>query len=360
MIGKPGRSPPTRAAAASFNSLTAESADPQKFGFPPRQEDASCKAKYERFLNRMKDKLHYVPGDALRQQRDIPRGRVSGWSSAGTETSTNWSGEVVYAPPRRPSFTWILATAVPDIDAPADNQWYYCASWIGLDGDGSGDVCQAGIGSQVYASGSTVTKYFYPWFEWYPGPEIQITNFPVSPGDMIEVLLCAQPGAGATSATVSISWPNISSRSPHLGRLRRPGHLPSKLVGNRQAERVVESAHGRRPAKRDRGLRGSLLLRLRGLHALRPPALRGHRRQHQHVRNGAYGRWSSTGTRSPPPPSRVPSDGRNPDGGLQATAPGPHGSGAVPCDADPADRGARPAAGTAAGSRLRLWLSGRL
>ena len=94
----------------------------------------------------------------------------------------------------------------------------------------------AGIGSQVYASGSTVTKYFYPWFEWYPEPEIQITNFPVSPGDMIEVLLCAQPGAGATSATVYLT--NIVSGAHTSVTFDAPG--TTKLVGN-CAEWVVEA-----------------------------------------------------------------------------------------------------------------------
>jgi hypothetical protein len=218
-----------------FNPLTAESADLQKFGFPPRQEDAELQAKYERFLNRMKDKLHYVPA-TLRANSEVFHGPRQRLASAGTETSTNWSGGVVYAPAGT-SFTWILGYwVIPDIDAPTDNQWYYCASWIGLDGDRSGDVCQAGIGSQVYASGSTVTKYFYPWFEWYPEPEIQITNFPVSPGDMIEVLLCAQPGAGATSATVYLT--NIVSGAHTSGTFNAPG--TTKLVGN-CAEWVVEA-----------------------------------------------------------------------------------------------------------------------
>jgi hypothetical protein len=34
---------------------------------------------------------------------------------------------------------------IPDDDAPTTNKWYYCASWIGIDGDGSSDVCQAGV-----------------------------------------------------------------------------------------------------------------------------------------------------------------------------------------------------------------------
>ena len=67
-----------------FNPLTAESADLQKFGFPPRQEDAELQAKYERFLNRMKDKLHYVPA-TLRANSEVFHGPRQRLASAATE-----------------------------------------------------------------------------------------------------------------------------------------------------------------------------------------------------------------------------------------------------------------------------------
>lgn len=39
--------------------------------------------------------------------------------------------------------------------------WYYCANWIGIDGDGSGDVCQMGIECNVYRSGTCSTRTTY-------------------------------------------------------------------------------------------------------------------------------------------------------------------------------------------------------
>ena len=189
--------PPPR----GFDPMTADAADMRTFGFPPRQDDPHHQARYEHVLNRLKGKLNYVP-PTLRRNDEIFHGPRKRLSTAGTETSTNWSGGVVFAPSGQ-SFTWIEGDwVIPDVDAPTENEWYYCASWIGLDGDGSGDVCQAGIGSQVYRSGTSVTRQFYPWWEWYPEPEVQITNLQVNPGDMITALLCASPGAGATEASV--------------------------------------------------------------------------------------------------------------------------------------------------------------
>ncbi len=218
-----------------FDPLTAESADLQKFGLPPRQEDPELQAKYDRFLNRTKGKFHYIPA-TLRTNSEIfhgPRQRVE---AAGTETSTNWSGAVVFAPAGTP-FRWVLGEwVIPDVDAPTENQWYYAASWVGIDGDGSGDVCQAGIGSQVYRSGSSLIRYFYPWFEWYPFPETAITTLPVGPGDMVTALLCAPPGAGATQATVYFS--NVTTGASTSVTFSAPSG--TKLVGN-CAEWIVEA-----------------------------------------------------------------------------------------------------------------------
>jgi hypothetical protein len=156
--------------------------------------------------------------------------------SAGTETSTNWSGGVVYAP-RGDSFKWIEGDwVVPNVDAPTENQWYYCASWIGLDGDGSGDVFQAGIECEVYRSGSSITRNIYPWWEWFPSPEVQITNLAVSPGDLVTMLLCSQTGPGATTGGVYFS--NRTTGASTSATLTAPAG--TTLVGN-SAEWVVEA-----------------------------------------------------------------------------------------------------------------------
>ena len=85
-------------------------------------------------------------------------------------------------PPAEP-FSWIEADwVIPDVDAPTENQWYYCASWIGIDGDGSRDVCQIGIECEVYRSGNSITRNIYPWWEWFPESEVAITNFSAQPG----------------------------------------------------------------------------------------------------------------------------------------------------------------------------------
>src|SRR5204863_8625146 len=186
-----------------FDPLTADVADLVKAGFPARPSDPRHLARFNQVLGSVKGKFNYV-SPTLRENAEVfhgPRKRTVSPSTgaAGTETSTNWSGGVAFAPSGE-TFRWVEGDwVIPNVDAPTENQWYYCASWIGIDGDGSGDVCQIGIECEVYRSGASVSRNIYPWWEWFPLSEVQITNFPVSPGDMVTMLLCTT-GANATTA----------------------------------------------------------------------------------------------------------------------------------------------------------------
>lgn len=194
----------TYSPAHGFDPLTADSADLVKAGFPARPADPHHLARFNQVFGSLKGKFTYIT-PTFRHNPDTvhgPRQRAvqPAGAAAGTETSTNWSGGVAFAPSGE-TFRWVEGDwVIPNVDAPTENQWYYCASWIGIDGDGSGDVCQIGIEAEAYRSGASVTTSIYPWFEWYPYPETAITNFPVRPGDMITALLCTS-GAGATSAS---------------------------------------------------------------------------------------------------------------------------------------------------------------
>jgi hypothetical protein len=199
----------TYSPADGFDPLTAEVADLVRAGFPARPTDPRHLARFNQVLSSVKGKFTYIT-PTLREnsevfhgprQRPVPAGTESASAGeAGTETSTNWSGGVAFAPSGE-TFRWVEGDwVIPNVDAPTENRWYYCASWIGIDGDGSGDVCQVGVECEAYRSGTSVTTNIYPWFEWFPYPETAITNFPVRPGDMITALLCTS-GAGATSAS---------------------------------------------------------------------------------------------------------------------------------------------------------------
>jgi hypothetical protein len=141
-------------------------------------------------------------------------------------TSTNWSGQVAFVG-GGDKFEWIVgAWTVPHVYAtPGASGTEYSSAWLGLDGDGSGDVMQAG--TEMDSDGSC-----YAWWEWYPNYEIQIANFPVAYGDSISLLLC---NTGASTAWMSIG--NLTSK--HYTSFSFSAPSGTTLVGN-CAEAVIE------------------------------------------------------------------------------------------------------------------------
>jgi hypothetical protein len=221
---------------AGFDIQTATDAQLKQYGFPADIANPKDQARYAQLKEQLKGRFHYVaPTFRVNPEKVHGLNRKSK-SANGAETSGNWSGAVVYAPAGQ-SFKWIEGDwVVPNVSAPTQNSWYYSASWIGIDGDGSPDVCQAGVECEVYQSGGTVTRHIYPWFEWYPLSEVQITNFAVSPGDMITMLICTSQAAGSTNATVYFTN-RTSGASTSVGFNAPSG---TKLVGN-SAEWIVEA-----------------------------------------------------------------------------------------------------------------------
>jgi hypothetical protein len=217
-----------------FDPRTASTAELVKAGFPPRPEDPHHRARYDQVLNRLAGKMHYIE-PTFRHNPDITHGPRKQVKEDGTETSTNWSGGVVFAPPGE-SFRWIEGDwVVPNVGAPTANQWYYCSNWIGIDGDGSRDVCQIGFECEIFRSGPFVISRIYPWFEWFPAGEVEITNFSAGPGDMITALLCTS-GRGATSASAYFIN-RTTGATTSLSFTAPPGR---SLVGN-SAEWIVEA-----------------------------------------------------------------------------------------------------------------------
>jgi Peptidase A4 family len=217
-----------------FNPLKATDAELIRHGFPRRpKEDKAAMERYDAMLRRLKDNFHYIVPTFERHEdkQHRPLKRIT----EGQETSSNWSGAVAYATSGH-SVRWVEGNwTVPNVYAPAQNSWYHCSNWIGIDGDGSGDVCQAGVECEVYQSGSSLTRTIYPWWEWFPEYEIAITNFKVSAGDEVTCLICSS-GAGATTA--SVYFTNASSGASTSFSISAPGQ--TKLVGN-CADWIVEA-----------------------------------------------------------------------------------------------------------------------
>lgn len=225
---------------AGFDPTTASEDQLKKHGFPYDVTDPEVKKRYDFIKQKLAGRFHYVqPTFQVNPDRfhgpRKPAGGASAHVSSGAETSGNWSGGVLHAAAGQ-SFKWVSGDwVVPNVGAPTQNKWYYSSNWIGLDGDGSGDVCQAGVECEVYQSGTTVTTNIYPWFEWYPLPETKITNLAIRPGDMVTMTICT---AGPNSTTATVVFANHTTGASTSLSFTAPAG--TKLVGN-CAEWIVEA-----------------------------------------------------------------------------------------------------------------------
>jgi hypothetical protein len=167
-------------------------------GYPLRPDSQTAPAAFSAWMKAVSQPATYVP-----ERTVLHSDRVHGVRQLanGTATSNNWSG---FAAHRQWIFTGRLTPPFARLTAPFDwvtGLWYipsvtgeenvqdYSSFWIGLDGDGTSDVIQDGTSQDVFTFdflfGSWTFTNYYPWTEWFPLGEQQISNFTVNPGDEI-------------------------------------------------------------------------------------------------------------------------------------------------------------------------------
>jgi hypothetical protein len=185
-----------------LDPLKASDQELVRHGVPPRPKDSTLLSEWENLMKRLGRSTFIEPKF---RRTDRRRGPVI---RSGTQTWNNWSGGIVFLPPNSPAGAkfyvvagqWTVPNALP---GDADDQLYYCSSWIGLDGEKpSVDILQAGVECEVQFTSSGVAQTIYPWLEWLPENEIQITNLAVSVGDL---LVCNITSNSSTTATIVLS-----------------------------------------------------------------------------------------------------------------------------------------------------------
>lgn len=192
-------------------------------GFPvlPAGAHPKVQEKWKKVLSRSMEWVE--PQFALRTDRTHkPRVKVE------NDTSRNWSGSVAFAA-AQDRVTWVAGQwTVPHV-VPVGSGNVYCAAWVGIDGDGSSDVLQAGTECDV----ENGVHQSYLWWEWFPDYEVQIPNIAVVPGDVIYCLICA-----TSDTEASFYLTNQTTRQYTSFSKTAPG--TTKLRGN-CAEWIVEA-----------------------------------------------------------------------------------------------------------------------
>jgi hypothetical protein len=157
-----------------------------------------------------------------------------------------WSGFVAFRETQEAAINsvegvWVVPNCYPPKDA-VEGQWYTCSSWIGIDGDtnskdGSTDILQVGVDSDVMQFAGVVTRWVCAWWEWFPGGSNWIPAFPISPGDTLDVVVAMKKGS-KTEATIYLH--NRTSGAATSIPITAPAG--TELTGN-CAEWIVEKAN---------------------------------------------------------------------------------------------------------------------
>ena len=207
----------------NWQAMKATDSELRRYGFPRRPDPAA-----EPRLHRLW--TEYVARNPRRIQAELAIDPImskrnpllrkgaefgpSGWGGVVVETSS-----LGFSPPE-PANTVFAKLQVPGIWPTSDPSAAITAGfWVGLDGFNSPQVLQAGIAVTVSSTGQVT---WWAWTEWYTNqyqdPAVAVTNFPVSPGDVIGVLVCAP-----TSTHGFISLDNETSNvSTSIGIDARP------------------------------------------------------------------------------------------------------------------------------------------
>jgi Peptidase A4 family. len=200
------------------------------------------------------DRTMALPLRQIRAELAVNYGIIHGPSGViDNNTSSIWSGAAIGSPPPTETFVTVSANWVVPDAAPPPSAWngngyndgvYRLSTWVGIDGYGTSQVLQAGTATVVTVSGGVTSVSIYAWHEWYDDvnktPEVQVTNFPVSGGDLISCLVCApQNNHGfvsianlTTDVVTSIGIdapPNVTLQGTTAEWILE---RPSKLVGN--------------------------------------------------------------------------------------------------------------------------------
>lgn len=226
-----------------FDPLTAADDELALYGYPPRPGQQEAPREYATWARAI----------AASRQRLVPVLKVTDHQNTksaghlvqdGVFYSTNWSG---YADTTSVtsygtgSFYYIFGDYVVPIAEQAINActggWDYSSTWVGIDGYGSGDVLQAGTEADAYCLnyifGKITSTSYYAWYEWYPNYSVQISSFPISPGDDMFVEVWN------TTSTQGYAY-LVNENTNQYVSLGFTAPSGTKLVGN-SAEWVVEA-----------------------------------------------------------------------------------------------------------------------
>ena len=228
-----------------FEPLKASNSELAKYGYPARPDKDTRPKHFEKWTSFLSRPIQVVaPEFAIVRTGRQPAAATTKGDASANATSSNWSGAVIMNPPSGTRFnsvsaSWVVPNAWPPLSAWTGSGWkdgsWESVTWVGIDGyTAQQSILQAGTKSVVTVKNGNVTHTSWAWFEWFPAYEIQFSNFQVSPGDTVHVMVCSLSSPSQGIAIVN----NISSNKGTSTNVSAP--TPASALVGKNAEWIVE------------------------------------------------------------------------------------------------------------------------
>lgn len=193
-----------------FDPASATPAALAAYGFPPRPVD-----RHARDGAAWVQAMHAARFYVAPQVRAIARHGMPAidFASAalGSVISNNWAGQAIqngtggYGPAAYTEVMgqWVISGVQQAVGMCSGTD--VSSTWVGIDGlSGSTDVVQAGTEADAVCSGGVTAQNTYAWFEWYPANQFEITNFPMTRGGSVFVVVQATNATNAIATLVNL------------------------------------------------------------------------------------------------------------------------------------------------------------
>jgi hypothetical protein len=172
---------------AQAQSMTDDQLD--KLGYPARPDVIASPEQYTKWVERVSKPMTMLPTHLV---------STNVTASPGSYTSGNWSGLEAHSKTTH-QYSAIDATwNVPQIPvASSDGNPDYSSFWVGLDGDGTKDLVQAGTEQDAQEAFGILFTNYYAWSELLPNQPTENFVSGVNAGDEMQVEVWIGTGSGA-------------------------------------------------------------------------------------------------------------------------------------------------------------------
>lgn len=164
-----------------------------------------------------------------------------GNTQSGLATSNNWSGVELRG--ASGPFAWVSAWwNVPSVSGESKTQTK-SSTWVGIDGDSTTDLAQAGTEQDAFGTGTGTVTSYYAWSELLPNQptESALTGVAISPGDQVFTEVWLGPAGGSPSLTSSffmvVCLENLTTSG---GACFDYTPVGSTVIGGSEAEWIME------------------------------------------------------------------------------------------------------------------------